>query len=209
MPERVGLYGGSFNPIHLGHLMIAQAIAETARLDRVIFLPSHAPPHKSQHHMLDAAHRAAMVRLAIEGELRFACSDYDLTRTGPTYTIDTVLHFRRELGPGAELFWLIGGDSLRDLISWKRLPELVEACTLLTAIRAGFGHIDWSLFRGLIGDAGIRRLQDGMLMTPVVEISSTDIRRRLQEGKSILNLVPEPVRAYIEKNRLYTAIGKE
>lgn len=203
MPERVGLYGGSFNPIHLGHLIIARAVAETARLDRVIFLPSRNPPHKSDHQLLNAEHRAEMVRLAIIAEPLFEFSDYDLSRAGPTYTIDTVLHFRRELGAGAALFWLIGGDSLRELTSWKRLPELVRECTLLTAARAGFAHVDWTPFRELIGDAGIRCLQDGILVTPTVEISSTDIRRRLREGKSIRYLVPESVREYIAAHGLY------
>jgi len=205
MPQRIGLYGGSFNPIHLGHLIVAQSIAETARLDQVIFLPSHAPPHKSHEQLLDAAHRAAMVRLAIEGEPLFTCSDYDLTRSGPTFTIDTVLHFRRKFPPPTELCWLIGGDSLRDLVNWKRLSDLVESCTLLTALRTGFTHVDWSPFQSLIGDAGIRRLQDGMLMTPVVEISSSDIRRRLKERKSIRYLIPENVRDYIASHHLYGA----
>lgn len=203
MPQRIGLYGGSFNPIHLGHLIVARAVAEIARLDRIIFLPSHSPPHKAQHQLLDAAHRSAMVRLAIAEEPLFGFSDFDLTRSGPTYTVDTVLHFREALPADSNLFWLIGGDSLRELTTWKRLPELIKACTLLTAVRAGYSQLDWSAFRSLIGDEGIKRLQDGMLMTPVIEISSTDIRRRIKEGKSIRYLVPEPVRNYIERESIY------
>lgn len=203
MSQRIGLYGGSFNPIHLGHLIIARTVAEIARLDRLIFLPSHSPPHKTQHQLLDAAHRATMVRLAIAEEPLFEFSDFDMTRTGPTYTIDTVLHFREVLPAGSKLFWLIGGDSFRELVTWKRLPELINSCTLLTAVRAGYSQIDWTAFRSLIGDDGIKRLQDGMLMTPVIEISSTDIRRRIHEGKSIRFLVPEPVRGYIEQNGIY------
>lgn len=202
MPNRIGLYGGSFNPIHLGHLIVARAVAEIAGLDRLIFLPSRTPPHKTNHQLLDAEHRAAMVRLAIADEALFEHSDYDL-RDGPTFTIDTVRHFRNAFGKETELFWLIGGDSLRDLVSWKQLADLVRACTLLTATRAGFAHIDWTPFRSIVGDDGITRLQNGMLMTPVVEISSTDIRRRIRDHKSIRFLVPENVRAYIETRGIY------
>ena len=203
MPKRIGLYGGSFNPIHLGHLIVARAVAEIAGLDRLIFLPSRTPPHKTHHQLLDAEHRAAMVRLAITDEPLFEFSDFDLTRIGPTYTIDTVRHFRPIFDAGTELFWLIGGDSLRELVTWKQLADLVSTCTVLTATRAGFAQVDWSSFRSFIGDDGITRLQNGMLMTPVVEISSTDIRRRIRDRRSIRFLVTENVRAYIETRRIY------
>lgn len=207
MPRRIGLYGGSFNPIHLGHLITARAVAERGGLNRVVFLPAHAPPHKEPRGLLSADHRAEMVRLAITGEGLFDFSDFDLIRTGPTYTIDAVLHFRGLWGADAEVCWIIGADSLRELMTWKRLPELIDACTILTAARAQPSDMDWAPLHAALGAEGVARLQRGVLSTPVIEISSTDIRRRIREGRSIRYLVPEAVRKYIEDHGLYRNEG--
>ena len=203
MAQRVGLYGGSFNPIHHGHLIIARAVAERLRLDRVILLPSARPPHKGDRKLLDAPHRAAMVKLAIEGEPLFEFSDFDLTREGPSYTIDTVTHFGELLGADVELHWIIGADSLSELTAWHRVHDLVDACRIITAARPGWDAIDWSPLRAILTDAQVAALQGGVLSTPQIDISSTDIRRRVREGRSIRYLVPDPVRSYIETNDLY------
>lgn len=203
MVRRVGLYGGSFNPIHHGHLIVARAVAERLRLDRVILLPSARPPHKGDRKLLDAPHRAAMVKLAIEGEPLFEFSDFDLTREGPSYTIDTVTHFGELLGPQVELHWIIGADSLADLTAWHRVSDLVDACRIVTAARPGWDAIDWTPLRTVLSDAQVAALQAGVLLTPQIDISSTDIRRRVREGRSIRYLAPEPVRSYIETHALY------
>jgi len=203
MAQRVGLYGGSFNPIHNGHLIVARAVAERLHLDRVIMLPSARPPHKGDRQLLDAGHRAEMVRLAITGEPLFEFSDYDLTRDGPSYTIDTVTHFCELLGPHVELHWIIGADSLAELTTWYRVSELVEACRIVTAARPGWDTIDWTPLRKKLSDAQIAALQAGVLQTPRIDISSTDIRRRIREGQSIRYLVPDAVQQYIETRALY------
>jgi len=203
MAQRVGLFGGSFNPIHNGHLIVARAVAERLKLDRVILLPSARPPHKGDRKLLDATYRAEMVRLAIEGEPLFECSDFDLTRNGPSYTIDTVMHFRESLGPQAELHWIIGADSLSELTTWHRVRDLVDACRILTAARPGWDAIDWTPLRAILSDAQVAALQAGVLPTPRIDISSTDIRRRVREGRSIRYLVPEPVWSYIDRYALY------
>ena len=203
MATRVGLYGGSFNPIHNGHLIVVRAVAELLTLDRVILLPSARPPHKGDRKLLDAEHRAAMVKLAIIEEPLFELSDFDLTRDGPSYTIDTVTHFRESLGPQAELHWIIGADSLSELTAWHRVHDLVDACRIITAARPGWDAIDWSPLRAILTDAQVAALQGGVLSTPQIDISSTDIRRRVREGRSIRYLVPDPVRSYIETNDLY------
>jgi len=203
MAQRVGLYGGSFNPIHNGHLIVARSVAERLQLDRVILLPSARPPHKGDRKLLDAPHRATMVKLAIEGESLFEFSDYDLTREGPSYTIDTVTHFCEVLGPHVELHWIIGADSLAELTTWYRVPELVEACRIVTAARPGWDTIDWTPLRALLSAAQVAALQAGVLQTPRIDISSTDIRRRVRDGQSIRCLVPDSVRLYIERNALY------
>lgn len=200
---RVGLYGGSFNPIHCGHLIIARALAENLGLSRVILLPSRSPPHKAERKLADADHRAEMVRLAIAAEPLFEFSDFDLTRSGPSYTIETVEHYQRLLGPAAELCWLIGGDSLNELITWHRVGELVEACRIITAHRPGWDAINWQSLRTVLTEAQVDRLRAGIIPAPRIEISSTDIRQRLQAGQSVRYLVPDSVREYIARAGIY------
>lgn len=203
MAQRIGLYGGSFNPIHNGHLIVARAVAEQAGLEQVMLLPSVRPPHKGDRQLLDARHRAAMVKLAIEGEPLFEFSDYDLTRDGPSYTIDTVTHFSELLGPHVELHWIIGTDSLTELTTWYRVPDLIDACRVVTAVRPGWDTIDWTPLRTVLSDVQVAALQAGILQTLRIDISSTDIRRRVREGYSIRYLVPDAVQEYIETRALY------
>ncbi len=203
MGERIGLYGGSFNPIHHGHLIVARAVAETLDLARVVFLPSSRPPHKLDRPIADAAHRAALVKLAIDDDPLFEFGDFDLTREGPTYTIDAVLTFRDQgYGPD-ELHWIIGADSLAELATWRRVGELVDACRIVAAARPGFERIDWEAFRPTLSAAQVERLRAGVIDTPCIDISSTDIRNRIRTGKSIRYLVPNRVRDYIERHRLF------
>ncbi len=203
MADQIGLYGGTFNPIHNGHLIVARAIAEQLGLHRLIFLPSASPPHKPNERLLDPEHRAEMIRLAIADEPRFESSDFDLTRSGPSYTFSTVTHFRKVLGPEAELHWIIGADSLAELTIWYRVSALVDACRIVTAARAGWEEIDWDELGDLLDEAQIGRLKAGVLDTPVIEVSSTDIRDRIHQGLSIRFLVPDCVAVYIEKHALY------
>ncbi|MFH1574620.1 MAG: nicotinate-nucleotide adenylyltransferase [Acidobacteriota bacterium] len=203
MAERIALYGGSFNPIHCGHLIVARSIAEQLQLDRLIFLPSANPPHKGASGLIPGTHRAEMVRTAIEHEPPFEFSDYELNKEGPNYTIETVGHYREEFGLDISLNWIIGADSLNDLTEWYRVRALVDACRIITAKRPGWDEIRWDMLRMRLSDEQIAILQSGVLDTPRIEISSTDIRRRIREGKSIRYLVPDGVRTYIEKHQLY------
>ncbi|MGD2108642.1 MAG: nicotinate-nucleotide adenylyltransferase [Phycisphaerae bacterium] len=203
MVERIGLYGGTFDPIHHGHLIVARAIAERLGLDRIIFLPSATPPHKSTDALTDAPHRAEMVRLAIRNEPLFSYSDYDLTRSGPSYTIDTVNHFLQQLGQNAVVHWIIGADSLMELATWRDVATLVDTCRIVTAARPGSDDLDWQRLAPVLTEAQTRGLQSGVLDTPRIDISATGIRERVAEGRSIRFLVPDTVRAYIEKHRLY------
>ena len=203
MADRIGLYGGSFDPVHIGHLIIARSVAEALELRRVIFLPSAHPPHKDATRLLDGSHRARMVKLAIDGEPLFAFSDYDLAHTGPTYTTDTVAHFKELLGTAVELHWIIGADSLAELGTWHRVGTLVDDCRIVTAARPGWERPDWSALGNALTDRQIERLRGDALETSPIDISATDIRRRVRNGQSIRYLVPEAVRTYIEKRRLY------
>lgn len=178
-------------------------MAETLQLESVIVLPSLQPPHKGDRKLLDTAHRSEMVKLAIAGEPLFEFSDFDLSRGGSSYTIDTVLHFRGHFGPDADLYWLIGADSLNELNTWRRVGELVDACQIVTAHRPGAESINWNTLAGSLSESQLERLRAGLVLTPRVEISSTDIRRRIRVGLSIRYLVPDAVRDYIVQHRLY------
>ncbi len=203
MPERIGLYGGSFDPIHCGHLIVAREIGECLNLARVIFLPSARPPHKGEGDLAAPEHRSAMVELAIKEEPLFEFSDFDLDREGPSYTVETIAAFRRKFGPSSVLHWIIGADSLDDLTTWHQASDLVDACTIVTAARPGWETVDWEKLQAALGEARVTKLRAGAVATPAIEISSTDIRCRVHEGKSIRFMVPDCVRAYIEEHGLY------
>ena len=202
MPVRIGIYGGSFNPVHVGHLIIARELRERLNLAEVFFLPSRNPPHKETRKLAEPQHRAEMVRLAIQGEQGFELDDFDLSRPGPCYTIDTVAHFRGRF-PTSELCLLIGADSLMELPTWHRAAELIAQCTVITAARSGQPPLDLTNLERAFGKVQSARLLAGVVETPVIDISSTMIRERMAKGLSIRYLVPETVRTYIEANGLY------
>ncbi|MGB2985025.1 MAG: nicotinate-nucleotide adenylyltransferase [Phycisphaerae bacterium] len=205
----IGLYGGSFDPIHCGHLIVARAIAERLDLGRVIFLPTARPPHKAGGRLADPAHRAEMVKLAIADEPVFEFSDYDLTREGPSYTIDTVNHFRKLLGRDVDLHWIIGADSLAELTQWHRAAALVDACRVITAVRGGWEQIAWDELRTTLSEAQIAKLRAGLLDTPLIEISSTDIRERIRRSRSVRYLVPGSILTHIKKHGLYGEVSPD
>ena len=144
-----------------------------------------------------------MVRLAIEHEPLFAFSDHDLTRTTPTYTIDTVAHFAQALGSKTELYWIIGADSLLELATWHRAAELVDNCRMVTAVRPGWETSQLDELRSKFTDGSVDRLRKMLLPTPSIDISATDIRERIGTGRSIRYLVPDNVRTYIDERKLY------
>ncbi len=207
MNERIGLFGGSFDPIHHGHLIMARAMAERLRLARVILLPSAQPPHKQADSLAPATHRTEMVRLAIEHDPLFQLSDHDLSRTGPTFTVDTVQHFRDHYGPTTPLFWIIGADSLAELTTWRDVPGILARCEIATATRPGSDPLDWDALGAAIGRSLVERVRSHVHETPAIGISSTDIRRRVAGGLSIRYFVPGAVNRYITQNDLYRDPG--
>ncbi len=191
--KSIGLYGGSFNPPHLGHLLLAETVREHSGLDTVVFIPSDIPPHKQREHLAPGEHRLAMVERAIAGNPRFECSDTEIRQGGTSYTIRTVNDFR-ERYPNSGLFLIIGIDNLIDFKSWKSQDELLEKTTLLVFDRPGFRRDD--VPRDLLRHAHF-------VPTPLIGISSSDIRLRIKGGKSIRYYVPDSVAEYIKENRLY------
>jgi nicotinate-nucleotide adenylyltransferase len=203
MTELIALFGGTFNPIHNGHLIIARSVAERIGARQLVFIPSAKPPHKLNVELADASDRLEMVRRAIAGEPLFDVSDCELRRTGPSYTFDTVSHFRETMGPQAALAWIIGADSLPELASWYRIDELVDLCRIVTAARPGWEAPDLSSLKARLSPEQVERLCGDVLPTPRIDISATDVRRRVHDHRSIRYLVPDSVREYLENRRLY------
>lgn len=192
-PGRIGVLGGTFDPVHAVHLDIANAAVEQCDLDRVLFVVSARPPHKRNATFAGPEDRYAMVAAALAGEERFEPSRIELDRMGPSYTVDT-LRLLRARHPAAELYVILGMDSLIDLPGWKEPEEILRLARLLVVPRPG----DSTVPRELIG-----RYQ--MLKFPATDLSSTEIRRRVAAGESIDGLVPESVRRIIQDRGLYGA----
>lgn len=203
MTQRIGLYGGSFDPIHFGHLIIARSIAEQLDLARVILIPAPRPPHKLNQLPTDARYRLEMARLAVEGDPLFDVSDIELHRHGPSYTFDTVQEFHRLFGPTVELYWIIGADSLPELPSWYRIRDLVASVNIVCAERPGANRLNESELAFALGEEAAKRILARCLKTPKIEISATEIRQRVAMRRPIMYLVPEAVRSYIYAHGLY------
>ena len=203
MAARVALFGGSFNPIHIGHLIVARAVAEHLQASRMVWIPSRHPPHKNDGRLADAADRLEMVRLAIADEPGFEVSDIELKRDGPSYSYLTIQAFTETLGPDASLYWVIGGDTLPDLYTWYHISDLVDLCRVVTAVRPGFETPDLSQLESVLSPQQVEKLHERILPTPRIDIAATTIRERIAQGRSIRYLVPEAVHGYIEERGLY------
>jgi nicotinate-nucleotide adenylyltransferase len=188
-----GIFGGTFDPVHVGHLVVAEQVAEAHDLARVLFVPAGSPPHKQGQTHAPARDRLAMVERAIAGNPRFAASPVELESGGPSFTIDTVRRLRAD-GAG-DLALILGADNLIELESWREPAALLAEVELLVVERPGFdlGRVPPEV-----------RARARFVRAPLLEVSSRDIRARVQAGLSIRYLVPEPVRTYIAERGLYS-----
>lgn len=198
--RRIGILGGTFNPIHLGHLLIAQDAREQMRLDRVKFIPSATPPHKAVDTLASERDRMHMVELAIRGNDGFEADDVEIERGGKSYSVDTLTELRRR-DPRADFYFIIGADSLRELHLWREAERLVRLCTFVTVPRPGFEPKP--VVDPRLEAAAHRRLRQHVLRGHACDIASREIRARVASGRSIRYLVPDPVREYIRRRRLY------
>ena len=196
------LFGGSFDPIHNGHLRVGRAVLEELAADQMIFVPARRSPHKS-HIPAGGHHRLAMIQRAITGSDKFSVSDCELNRGEPSYTLDTIYFFRKELGPEVDLTWLMGADQLADFDEWYRVEELLDICRVSVMYRAGYPKPDFDCFRGVFRPDQITRLEQGVVETPLIEVSSTEIRRQLAAGELCRDVLPESVIRYIQSHHLY------
>ncbi len=203
--SRIGIFGGSFNPIHTAHLILAErAVAERA-LDKALFIPALQPPHKPARPVAPADHRMRMVELAVEGNPAFEASRIELDRQGPSYTLTTVRELRRTLGQDAELFLVLGGDSVHDIATWWRAEELVREADVIAFERPGYSlDSDLVELAHRFGEHWASKVRALKVHAPLIGISATEIRERVRDGRSIRYLVPEPVREYILAHKLYS-----
>lgn len=195
---RMGVLGGTFDPPHFAHLLMAEQAREQLGLARLLWVPAADPPHKQDGIITPVAQRVAMLRLATEGNPFFEISLVDVERPGPHYSVDMVGHLLAQ-HPGAELFFIIGADSLADLPTWNRPQQLIARCVLAVVPRAGVSYDLAALEQYIPGL--ITRLV--FVDSPVVELSSQMIRARTAAGLSIRYMVPSAVEAYIDEHRLY------
>jgi len=218
---RIGLFGGTFNPIHIAHLYIAEACRDAMELDEVVFVPAAVPPHKEVEYGVSAEHRLKMVGLAVASNASFSVSDLELTLPRPSYSIKTVELMQEKYGENAKLFFMMGMDSFLDIRSWHAAERLITLCDFVTTFRPGYPHVDLGkhhfvrdidLFMLDMLDAKERQLgkvelvsgRDLWLVSSLgMDISSTEIRHRLKHRKSVKYLLPEAVESYIIQNRLY------
>lgn len=194
---RIGIFGGSFSPVHYGHLLLAENCREQAGLDEVWFIPAKISPLKQNQPPIADHHRVAMLELAIAGNSAFFVSNIELERGGVSYTIDTLRSIRQQR-PEAELFLLIGGDSLADLPRWKSPAEICESALPLLVSRLGIPPDDWSPLEGLVQPQRLQQIQSAVVSMPLVGLSSTEIRRRHAAGRSIRYQVPHAVEKYLQ-----------
>jgi nicotinate-nucleotide adenylyltransferase len=194
--------GGTFDPIHYGHLFAAAETADELRLDKVVFVPTGAPPHKKYKEMATAIERYEMTLLAIAENKRFEISRTETDRLGMSYTLDTLVAMKT-LYPHCELFFITGLDAILDIDKWKEPFEITSLCTIAVVKRPGYDNVGLSKLPDKI------RSSVHVVRTPMLDISATDIRERARARLGVRYLLPESVRVYIEKNGLYSIMDGE
>ncbi len=196
--------GGTFNPIHYGHLVTAEEALVQFELDKVIFMPSGQPPHKTDGEILPPEERYLMAVIATASNPDFEVSRLEIERKGLSYTIDTLREFRHMYGPETETFFITGADAVWEILTWKDADRLVETCVFIAATRPGYSLEKFRRLHVLPeNERGPGRPVVHIMEIPALAISSTDIRRRVREGRPIRYLVPEGVGSYIQKQAFY------
>jgi nicotinate-nucleotide adenylyltransferase len=191
MKGRLGIFGGTFNPVHIGHLRLAEDVREEFNLERIVFIPTNVPPHKEVHDDAGPSHRCAMVRLAISGNEYFQCDDIELKRGGTSYTIDTINYMYDTYRFSGKPYFIIGSDLITGIQTWKDVEDIKSKVDFIVLLREN-------------------RLLEGNQAPPfhyfenrILDINSSELRRRIREGKSIRYLVTETVHRYINEKKLY------
>ena len=218
MAQKFGILGGTFNPIHYGHLAAAEEVRDRLKLDRVLFIPSYLPPHKHEEDMPPAVRRLEMLRLAIASNPLFSVSDIEVKRGGKSYTIETVTTLRA-MHPATEFYFITGLDSFLEIQMWNNWERLLPLCSFVVLSRPGYRFADLMKIDFMKGASKVLAALDRgeqmhamfqpdgfkicLEMIPLYDISSTDIRKRIRDSRTVKYHLPEDVETYIMKNKLY------
>jgi nicotinate-nucleotide adenylyltransferase len=205
--KAVALFGGTFNPIHYGHLAIAEEIRGKFNLDKVFFVPTFLPPHKDPANLAAPLDRSLMVLLATISNPCFEVSTFEIDRGGKSYSIDTVRHYRQLFGDKVQLYFIVGADMLAEISTWKNIEELLKSCKFIVVPRPGY-DIEKTFNRYFLASENFSiatELLENIIIENIamLDISATDIRRRVKELKSVKYLVPEPVEQFIHNKGLF------
>jgi nicotinate-nucleotide adenylyltransferase len=203
---RIGVFGGTFDPVHLGHLIVAEQCREQARLGRVLFIPAWKPPHKLDQELTPFHHRVEMLHLALAGNPAFQVDELEHHRPGPSYTVDTLEELHRR-HPGDELFLIIGADCLPDLPHWREPARIMAQASLVVAARPGWALWSAEQIRSALRLPPDVPLRAEVVHVPLIDDASRDLRRRVADGRSIRYLVPRAVECYIQNRHLYQPAG--
>lgn len=201
--KKIVLFGGTFDPIHVGHVAVANFAAAKIKAEKIFFIPSKHSPLKKIKPSASSLDRSKMISLALRDYKNTAVSDCELNRSGPSYTIDTVKFFRSEYGRNAELYWLIGADCLADITNWYQIKTLLDECVFTVMTRAGVMLPDLDCLIDKLGKDRVGKLQQNVIKTPLVNVSSTEVRKRLSQNIDVSEMICPAVEKYIHTNRLY------
>lgn len=206
--RKIALFGGTFDPIHLGHTAVAAEAHKHIGAEKIIFVPAKRSPLKGFLPKAGDADRLKMIALAIADNKNFQLSDYELRKAAPSYTLQTVRHFQKEFGSETAIYWLLGADSIGDLPYWHRIVELIDQCNLSTMYRAGCDRPDFSRFEYIWGRQRVEKLQRNVIPTSLIDISSTEIRNGLAAGHNVTGMLHQAVADYVYSHGLYRSKGK-
>jgi len=197
------LFGGTFDPIHLGHTTVAANVIKQINAEKIFFIPARRSPLKGFSPKASDDDRLKMIALAIANNNYFELSDYELKKPEPSYTLETVRKFQADYGSDASIYWLIGADSIDDLPFWYRITDLLDECNLSAMYRAGAEPPDFTKCNSLWGPERIEKLQRNIIQTPLIDISSTEVRNRITLGQDVTDMLHPSVAEYIKKHGLY------
>lgn len=202
MQMRLGIFGGSFDPIHYGHLLLAETALEQCRLDSVWFIPAAVPPHKQQRILSPAGDRIEMLKLAIAGHHWLEVAAIEIDRGGVSFTVETLEEIGRQ-HPEAELFFLMGADSLKEMPTWRDPHRICELAVPIVVRRLGAPEPDFRVISSLVSEGRLQEIRQHQVEMPIIDLSSTDIRCRVSQQRSIRFRTPRSVEKYIETHKLY------
>jgi len=201
--RKIALFGGTFDPIHLGHTTVAAEAAKTIGAEKVVFVPAKQSPLKGFSPIASDRDRLNMIALALTESSVFTVSDYELRKNTSSYTARTVQYFQQSCGTDTLIYWLIGADSIDDLPCWHKITDLIDQCNIATVLRGGCKKPDFARFTRLWGPKRVQKLQKNIIQTPMIRISSTEVRNRISSGCDVSNLLHRAVADYIHTHGLY------